>query len=91
VRAFLLAGAARVVASLWPVDDQVTGEFMAAFYPALASGAAPRRRCSRPTGAAASSTRTPSTGLRSRCMAAGKRRLVSNALIRRRPPSRNCR
>ncbi|HEV8688948.1 MAG TPA: CHAT domain-containing protein, partial [Ideonella sp.] len=43
VRAFLLAGAARVVASLWPVDDHVTGEFMVAFYRALAGGAAPAR------------------------------------------------
>jgi len=41
VRAFLIAGAARVVASLWPVDDAVTSEFMAAFYQSLRSGAAP--------------------------------------------------
>ena len=39
VRAFLIAGSARVVASLWPVDDAVTMQFMAAFYPALRSGA----------------------------------------------------
>ncbi|MEK8030719.1 CHAT domain-containing protein [Ideonella sp. DXS29W] len=38
VRAFLLAGAGRVVASLWPVDDQVTCSFMALFYRALAAG-----------------------------------------------------
>ena len=41
VRAFLIAGAARVVASLWPVDDAVTTEFMAAFYASLRAGAAP--------------------------------------------------
>ncbi len=36
VRAFLVAGAARVVASLWPVDDRITSQFMAHFYAALA-------------------------------------------------------
>jgi CHAT domain-containing protein len=35
VRAFMVAGAARVVAALWPVDDAVTARFMAAFYRAL--------------------------------------------------------
>jgi CHAT domain len=43
VRAFLLAGAGRVVASLWPVDDRITGEFMAAFHGALGRGDAPAR------------------------------------------------
>ena len=38
VRAFLVAGAARVVATLWPVDDAVTATFMAAFYTALLEG-----------------------------------------------------
>jgi CHAT domain-containing protein len=38
VRAFMLAGAARVVAALWPVDDAVTRQFMASFYAALAAG-----------------------------------------------------
>jgi len=38
VRAFLVAGAARVVATLWPVDDAVTEQFMAAFHGALAAG-----------------------------------------------------
>lgn len=38
VRAFLGAGAARVVASLWPVDDAVTEAFMSAFYGALRAG-----------------------------------------------------
>lgn len=38
VRAFLVAGAARVVASLWPVDDEVTAGFMEAFHVALAAG-----------------------------------------------------
>ncbi len=36
VRAFLVAGAARVVASLWPVDDNITSQFMTHFYAALA-------------------------------------------------------
>jgi tetratricopeptide (TPR) repeat protein len=40
-RAFLVAGASRVLASLWPVDDAVTLAFMADFYGALGSGAAP--------------------------------------------------
>ena len=40
VRAFMLAGAARVVAALWPVDDSVTEQFMAVFYRALAGGMA---------------------------------------------------
>ena len=38
VRAFLVAGAARVVASLWPVDDEITAAFMTRFYRALAAG-----------------------------------------------------
>ena len=41
VRAFLVAGAARVLASLWPVDDAVTADFMAGFYGALAAGQPP--------------------------------------------------
>jgi CHAT domain len=41
VRAFLVAGAARVVASLWPVDDEVTGQFMARFLVALSRGIPP--------------------------------------------------
>jgi CHAT domain-containing protein len=41
VRAFLVAGAARVVASLWPVDDQVTALFMTHFYAALAQDMGP--------------------------------------------------
>jgi CHAT domain-containing protein len=41
VRAFLLAGAARVMASLWPVDDAVTAAFMAEFYVALIGGQGP--------------------------------------------------
>ena len=38
VRAFIVAGAARVLASLWPVDDAVTLAFMARFYGALVAG-----------------------------------------------------
>ena len=38
VRAFLVAGAARVLASLWPVDDAVTAHFMSRFYGALLDG-----------------------------------------------------
>ena len=41
VRAFLVAGASRVVASMWPVDDAVTLRFMAAFYRSLRGGNAP--------------------------------------------------
>jgi CHAT domain-containing protein len=41
VRAFLIAGASRVLASLWPVDDAVTAGFMSHFYRALRHGAAP--------------------------------------------------
>ncbi|MBS0447766.1 MAG: CHAT domain-containing protein [Proteobacteria bacterium] len=41
VRAFFVAGAARVLASLWPVDDAVTARFMATFYDALTAGRAP--------------------------------------------------
>jgi CHAT domain-containing protein len=41
VRAFLIAGAARVLASLWPVDDAITADFMARFYPALCQGESP--------------------------------------------------
>jgi tetratricopeptide (TPR) repeat protein len=35
VRAFLVAGAARVLASLWPVDDEITSRFMSHFHGAL--------------------------------------------------------
>lgn len=38
VRAFLVAGAARVVASQWPVDDAVTESFMTSFYASLVRG-----------------------------------------------------
>ena len=38
VRAFLVAGASRVMASLWPVDDAVTADFMDHFYRALRGG-----------------------------------------------------
>ncbi len=38
VRAFMVAGAARVVASLWPVEDEITVRFMARFYAALVRG-----------------------------------------------------
>ena len=38
VRAFMVAGAARVVASLWPVEDEITVRFMAQFYAALVRG-----------------------------------------------------
>ena len=41
VRAFLVAGASRVLASQWPVDDAVTFDFMAHFYGALVGGAGP--------------------------------------------------
>jgi tetratricopeptide (TPR) repeat protein len=41
VRAFTLAGAARVVASMWPVDDATTVKFMTAFYRSLRDGKRP--------------------------------------------------
>jgi CHAT domain-containing protein len=41
VRAFTIAGAARVLATLWPVDDQVTARFMGDFYRALCAGGTP--------------------------------------------------
>lgn len=41
VRAFLVAGAARVLASLWPVDDALTATLMAHFYSALRQGLGP--------------------------------------------------
>ena len=41
VRAFLVAGAARVLASLWPVDDAITAVFMDHFYRALQRGLSP--------------------------------------------------
>jgi CHAT domain-containing protein len=41
VRAFLVAGAARVLASLWPVDDALTEVFMQHLHTALAAGQAP--------------------------------------------------
>ena len=41
VRAFLVAGAARVLATLWPVDDAVAGRFMSHFYGALCRGESP--------------------------------------------------
>lgn len=34
-RAFLLAGASRVLAALWPVDDSTTADFMSDFYAGL--------------------------------------------------------
>jgi CHAT domain-containing protein/tetratricopeptide (TPR) repeat protein len=41
VRAFVVAGAARVLASLWPIDDAVTDRFMSQFYGALCDGQPP--------------------------------------------------
>ncbi len=41
VRAFLVAGAARVLASLWPVDDALTEIFMQRLHAALAVGESP--------------------------------------------------
>ena len=40
-RAFLVAGAARVVAALWPVDDAITAEWMLDFYAGLQRGQSP--------------------------------------------------
>ena len=41
VRAFFVAGAARVLASLWPVDDETTAAFMGHFYRSLRGGSTP--------------------------------------------------
>ena len=41
VRAFLAAGAARVLASQWPVDDTLTEDFMQRLYAGLAAGQRP--------------------------------------------------
>jgi CHAT domain-containing protein len=41
VRGFMYAGAARVVASLWKVDDESTAELMRAFYRAMFQGGKP--------------------------------------------------
>ena len=41
VRAFLVAGAARVVASSWPVEDKIAASFMSHFYEALGRGNGP--------------------------------------------------
>ena len=43
VTAWLVAGTAQVVASLWDVDDAASAEIMAHFYGALAAGASPVR------------------------------------------------
>ena len=40
-RAFLLAGAARVLAALWPVDDATTADLMCDFYAGLRRGQPP--------------------------------------------------
>jgi CHAT domain-containing protein len=39
-RAFLFAGAKRLVVSLWPVNDRATPDFMAGFYRAMRDGRA---------------------------------------------------
>jgi CHAT domain-containing protein len=40
-RAFLVAGASRVLAALWPVDDATTAELMFDFYSGLRRGQPP--------------------------------------------------
>jgi tetratricopeptide (TPR) repeat protein len=41
VRGFLIGGAARIVASLWPVNDAITMQYMETFYTSLQGGDAP--------------------------------------------------
>jgi CHAT domain-containing protein len=45
VRAFLCAGASRVVASLWKVDDAATGELMVRFHRRWMQGGLPASEC----------------------------------------------
>ncbi len=59
-RGFLYAGATRVVASLWPVDDRVAAAFMASFYRALWSDRLP------PAAALGAAQREMATGRRTR-------------------------
>ena len=47
--AFLRAGARRVVAGLWDVDDRSTADLMDAIYTRLAAGDTRRKRCARPS------------------------------------------
>lgn len=47
VGAFLAGGAARVIASLWPVDDAVTARAMTVLHQALRDGATPARAVQR--------------------------------------------
>jgi CHAT domain-containing protein len=46
-RAFLHAGAKRVVATLWPVDDWATAALMERFYPEMVAGTDARRALAR--------------------------------------------
>ena len=76
-RGFMYAGAARVVVSLWNVNDKATAELMTKFYEKmLQQGSARPRRCARRRSRCGSrsngSRRT--TGRRSRCRASGNRR-----------------
>jgi CHAT domain-containing protein/tetratricopeptide (TPR) repeat protein len=59
-RAFLYAGASRVLVSLWPVEDRSTRDLMALFYRNLFGGLAPARALQEAQRALARSGRPPS-------------------------------
>ena len=59
VRAFTLAGADAVLATLWPVDDAACAQLVARFYGALRAGAGPARALQQAQAEAAAQGRHP--------------------------------